>query len=34
MIEPKTIGGGAHKGQLDLEENDYKHAEDPKVDIQ
>jgi hypothetical protein len=34
MIELKTVGGGAREGQLDLEENDYKHAEDPKVDIQ
>jgi hypothetical protein len=34
MIGWKTVGGGAHEGQPDLEENNYKHAEDLGVDIQ
>jgi hypothetical protein len=34
MIGPETVGGGACEGQPDLEENDYKYAKDPRVDIQ
>jgi hypothetical protein len=33
MIGLETIGGGACEGQPDLEENDYKYAEDLGVDI-
>jgi hypothetical protein len=33
MIGPETIRGGPCEGQLDLEENDYKYAEDLRVDI-
>jgi hypothetical protein len=33
MIGPETIRGGACEGQPDLKENDYKYAEDLRVDI-
>jgi hypothetical protein len=34
MIRSEIVGSGACEGQPDLEENDYKYAEDLRVDIQ
>jgi hypothetical protein len=33
MLGPETVGRGALEVQLDLEENNYKYAKDPRVDI-
>jgi hypothetical protein len=34
MIGLETVGRGARERQPDMEENDYKYAEDLRVDIQ